>query len=125
MTLSTWIPSYMGKLNDYLAWDDGSQVDFIISEVLEELNINSEDEVDEKTLHAVAKVKALEFALRDLSIGFKFSGDGVSIDPTSVFEQVQNMLSLAYSEYQPAIVAGKINYTNDPYNPATYEDFWG
>lgn len=125
MTLSEYIPSFMGNIYNYLQWSSGSQVSFIVTEVLEDLNITSEDETDIKTLHAVAKIKSLEYALRDLSTSFKFSGDGVSVDTTSVYDQVQNMLSLAYADYQPAIVVGKVTYKSDPYNPASYEDFWG
>jgi len=123
MTLSNFIPSYLGEIYNYLAWSS-TQVDFIISETLEFLNITAEDDVDSKTLHAVAKIKSLEQALKDLSTSFKFSGDGVNVDTTNVYEQVKENLANAHASYQETITVGTIEYKNDPYDLASYEGWY-
>lgn len=128
MSLSAYIPSFLGNIYDFLSWDS-TKVDFIIEEVLEKLDITAETDVEATVLHAVAKYVSLENALNDLSISFKFSADGGSYDRQQVFDMVEkrfNDAEVEASKYLPSRVmtVSTIDFQNDPYNVDSYENFW-
>ena len=124
MTLSEYITSYLGTIYSYLGWS-ATEVSFIVSEVLEELDITSESDTDSKALHQVAKIRSLERALSDLSTDYTFSADGSSYQRSNVFNQVQALLEKAYAEYGQTITVAEFDITDDPYNPASYDAWWG
>jgi hypothetical protein len=124
MTLSTYIEDFLGNLYSYLDYSAGD-VAFITDETLEALNISSESEASSKSLHAIARVKALEKCLNDLSVDFKVSTDGNSYDRQQVFDMVSKRLESAYADaetYLPenVIVNGEITYPDNPYKIETY-----
>jgi hypothetical protein len=126
MTLTEYIPAFLGNIYDYLGWS-GSTVNFIISDVLESLQLNSEsDSTDIKSLHAVARIKSLEKALTDLSIDYTYSADGSSYHRSDVYNQVLGLLETAYSDYQNGngINLATFDKVDDPYNPASYASWW-
>jgi hypothetical protein len=125
MALSDYITSYLGTgLYDYLGWDSDA-IDFVVNEVLEALDLETEDQADNlRDLHAVAKVFALKKALRDLSLDYDVSMDNSSYHRSQIFAQLETQLQEAYSEYPAYIKTYELD-TNSPYDIKTYDAWFG
>jgi hypothetical protein len=120
--LETWIPLQLGSLYDYLGLDS-TDIDNIISNVLEFLDITDETSISSKILHIVANTMMYRYALNELSVSYQASVDGSSYNRQQVFEHVKELLANAESEssqYTMLSTVGEVIYTQNPYDLSTY-----
>ena len=112
MTLSEYIPVYMGELYTYFNWGE-TQINFIISETLAAYGVDTEAEATDKTkLYKLCKIEVWRKAVNDCVQKFNFSADGASYSESQVYEHCKEQYFQAVGDVELTVT--EVTY-NNPY----------
>lgn len=99
---------------------DADDYNFMVTETLEALDIESESEATSKALHLTAKVKYWERVVALTSTDMDFSADGASYNRSQVNQMARENLQSALSEASAYIPDYQIQVGSFAYNPDPY-----
>lgn len=128
MALDNYLESVLGKsLCAELNWSaTGNSFDFIVSRTLDELDLTAEPDPLTKDVKLVGELMLWRQVMTEFAASIDFSGDGVSVKSSSLFDMAKEKMDEAYSkaivylsEYQIGI-GGFESESRNPYSNVPY-----